>query len=156
MASDETQLSGYDLIWFHLNSLLCDGDLCGLDPDHALIIYQSMLRCCLADARGDLDDEFFVVSESLGFLRINPRDHWRPCLRLLIEVLYCRNITCPTPLVQNLMRQFDTLSFVQISQKFLLMFDVKKDEEIVRFLLNYAISMKKFYEGLFFAVMSLV
>jgi hypothetical protein len=108
-----------------------------------------MLRCCVADTHAELTSEFFEISDLLGFSRINPRDHWRSCLRVLIEILYSRNSTNPTPLIQNLKRQFNELSFLQISQKLTDTFDAKADEEVSRFLLTFAISMKEFYEGRF-------
>lgn len=128
--------------------MLCDGALSGLDPDNAFIIYQAMMNLCVADARKDLGHEFFEVSESLGFPHVSPRDEWRSSLRLLTEILHCRNSTNMTRLIQTLKHQLDSLSFLQISQKLSESF-VAEDEEIARFLLIYSGSMKGFYEGRF-------
>jgi hypothetical protein len=128
--------------------LLCDGNLSGLEVDNALIIYQAMLKCCAVDAcSDDLKEDFFAASDQLGFSRIRPRDNWRSCLKLLVEILNCRNSSKSTPLIQLLKNQIDSLSFLQISQKLIETFDVKEDEEIAKFLLTYATAMKGFYEG---------
>ncbi|KAI6196268.1 hypothetical protein M3Y94_01088400 [Aphelenchoides besseyi] len=144
---DSNDISPYDLIWFHLHKPLYDSQLGDLDVESALSVYYSLLKCCAVDARGQLPDEYFSVTDGLGFARLRPRESWQDCVRLLTAILLQRQHAKPSPLTVFLQSKIDSLTLAQISQFMVDKFDLNEDEEVARLLLSYTIGMREFYEG---------
>ncbi|KAI6193601.1 hypothetical protein M3Y96_01035600 [Aphelenchoides besseyi] len=141
---DGNEISPYDLIWC---KPLYDSQLGDLDVDSALSVYYSLLKCCAVDARGQLPDEFFSVTDGLGFPRLRPRESWNDCVRLLTAILLQRQRPKLSPLTVFLQSKIDSLTLAQISQFMVDKFDLNEDEEVARLLLSYTIGMREYYEG---------
>ncbi|KAI6184933.1 hypothetical protein M3Y97_00650100 [Aphelenchoides bicaudatus] len=141
-----TKFTGYDIIWFHMREISFDEKLYGLSSDQVFVIYQAMLNLCLADAHGELDEKFYEISDSFGLPRLSPKDNWKLPLKVLSEALYSRNEKDLSETIASLKIHFNIMSFLKVSE--LLVETLQpQDDEIAKFLLSYAIGMKRFYEG---------